>query len=98
MQSTYGTSGNSSLTFSNVAARNAGATGNFVVNTGTNGSTNKIVFTQVAGAAPTTGALLDKGFYFNGADFAAYDTGGFVRALNYNAPAARSWTARPPAR
>jgi autotransporter-associated beta strand protein len=83
VQSTYGTSGNTSLTLANVAARAAGATGNFVVSGGANGSTNKIVFTQVAAATPATGALLDKGYYFNGADFAAYDTGGFVRALAY---------------
>lgn len=84
VQSTNNGSGSSSLTFSNVVARTAGATANFVISGGTNGSTNKIVFTQVGGAAPTTGALLDKGYYFGGADFAAYDTGAFVRALNYN--------------
>ncbi len=61
-------------------ARTAGATANFVVSGGTNGDTNKIVFTQVAGATPTTGALLDKGYFFNGGSYAAYDTGGFVRA------------------
>jgi len=86
VQSTYGTSGNTSLTLANVVARTAGATANFVVSGGTlTGATptNKIVFTQVAGLAPTTGALLDKGYYFNGADFAAYDTNGYVRALAY---------------
>ncbi|EDY20610.1 autotransporter-associated beta strand repeat protein [Chthoniobacter flavus Ellin428] len=86
VQSTYGTSGNTSLTLSNVVARPASATANFVVSGGTlTGATptNKIVFTQVAGATPTTGALLDKGYYFNGADFAAYDTNGYVRALAY---------------
>jgi autotransporter-associated beta strand protein len=80
VQSTYGGSGNTSLTFSNVVARNAGASANFVVSGGTNGTTNKIVFTQVAGATPSTGALLDKGYFFNGSSYAAYDTGGFVRA------------------
>lgn len=86
VQSTYGTSGNTSLTLSNVVVRVAGATGNFVVSGGTlNGATptNKIVFTQFAGATPTTGVLLDRGYYFNGADFAAYDINGYVRALAY---------------
>ena len=80
VQSTYGGSGNTSLTFSNVVARNAGASANFVVSGGTNGTTNKIVFTQVAGATPSTGTLLDRGYFFNGSSYAAYDTGGFVRA------------------
>jgi autotransporter-associated beta strand protein len=81
VQSTYGgTSGNTLLTFASLAARGAGATGNVVSSGGTNGTTNKIVFT----AAPTTGALIDKGFYFNGADFAAYDATTLnMRALAY---------------
>jgi autotransporter-associated beta strand protein len=80
VQSTYGgTSSNTILTFASLAARTAGATGNFVSSGGANGLTNEVVFT----AAPTAGALIDKGFYFNGADFAAYDSTGFVRALNY---------------
>ena len=54
---------------------NAGATGNFVVSGGTNGSSNKIVLTGA-----TTGALLDKGYFFGGSSYAAYDTGGFARA------------------
>lgn len=79
VQSTYGTSGNTSLTFSNVVARAAGTTANFVVSGGANGSTNKIVFTQVAGAVPLTGVLLDRGYFFGGNSYAAYDAGGFVR-------------------
>jgi autotransporter-associated beta strand protein len=81
VQSTYGGSGTSTVTFSNVVARTAGATANFVSSSGTNGSSNKIVFTQVAGATPSTGTLLDKGYFFNGSNYAAYDTGGFVRAF-----------------
>ncbi|HEY8993364.1 MAG TPA: autotransporter-associated beta strand repeat-containing protein [Lacunisphaera sp.] len=80
VRSTYGGSGNTSLTFSDVVARNAGSTANFVVSGGTNGTTNKIVFTQVAGGAPSTGTLLDKGYFYNGSSYAAYDSGGFVRA------------------
>jgi autotransporter-associated beta strand protein len=82
VQSTYGGSGNTSLTFSNVVARSAGATANFVVSGGTTTGatpTNKIVFTQVAGATPTTGALLDKGYFFGGSNYAAYDANGYVR-------------------
>ena len=80
VKSTYGGSGNTSLTFSDVVARTAGATANFVVSGGTNGTTNKIVFTQVAGGAPSTGTLLDSGYFYNGSSYAAYDSGGFVRA------------------
>jgi autotransporter-associated beta strand protein len=82
VQSTYGGSGNTSLTFSNVVARTAGAVANFVVSGGTTTGatpTNKIVFTQVAGATPTTGTLLDKGYFFGGSNYAAYDTNGYVR-------------------
>ena len=79
VQSTYGSSGNSALTFSAVPTRTAGATGNFVVLGGTNSTTNRISFTT----APTSGTLLDKGVYFNGADYAAYDAGGYVRAFRY---------------
>jgi len=80
VQSTYGGSGVTSLTFSNVVARSAGATLNFVTSGGTNGSTNEIAFTQVAGATPTTGTLLDTGYFFGGSSYAAYDAAGFVRA------------------
>jgi len=80
VQSTYGASGTTSLTFSNVAARSTGSTLNFVTSGGTNGSTNEIIFTQVAGATPTTGTLLDTGYFFGGNSYAAYDAAGFVRA------------------
>ena len=79
IQTTYGTSGTTALTFASLGARAAGQAANFVVSGGTNGSSNKIVFTT----APTAGALIDKGFYFNGADFAAYDAAGYMRALAY---------------
>ncbi|MBE7157746.1 MAG: S-layer family protein, partial [Rhodospirillales bacterium] len=76
LQSTYGGSGTTTLTFGSLAARTAGATGNFISSGGTNGTSNLIKFTT----APTTGALLDKGLFFNGNSYAAYDAGGFVRA------------------
>jgi autotransporter-associated beta strand protein len=78
LQSTYGSSGNAALSFTSLAARQAGATGNFVVTGGSNGSTNKIV---LSGAS--TG-FLDKGLYFGGSSYAAYDAGGFVRGLIYD--------------
>jgi autotransporter-associated beta strand protein len=77
VQSTYGSSGNAELSFSSVATRHGGATGNFIVSGGSNGTTNKIVLTGAS-----TG-FLNAGFYFGGGSFAAYDAGGFVRALNY---------------
>lgn len=78
VQSTYPGSGNSVLAFSSLAARTAGASGNFVISGGTNGTTEKIAIT----GAPT-GTLLDKGLFFGGANYAACDAGGYVRALNY---------------
>jgi len=48
VKSTQGNSGTNSLTFTTLG-RTAGATGNFVVSGGTNGSTNQIRLTQAAG-------------------------------------------------
>ena len=63
------------LTFSSLSARTAGASANFV-NTGTNSATNGFVFT----ASPTAGQLIDRGYFYNGSSYAAYDAAGFVRA------------------
>jgi autotransporter-associated beta strand protein len=79
--STYGTSGNTSLDFSSMATRTAGAVGNFAVSGGSNGTTNKITLTGVG-----TG-FIDKGIYFGGNGFAFYDAGGFVRAAVYGSDA-----------
>jgi autotransporter-associated beta strand protein len=91
VQSTYGSSGNAELSFSSLAARQGGATGNFIVSGGTNGTTNKIVLTGAS-----TG-FLNTGLYFGGSSFAAYDAGGFVRGLIYgtdtNAAATNTITA-----
>ena len=77
VQSTYGTSGTTTLGFASLTALTAGGgTGNFVTSGGTNGITNQIKFTT----GPTAGALIDRGLFFNGSSYAAYDTGGFVRA------------------
>jgi autotransporter-associated beta strand protein len=78
VQSTYGSSGNAELTFSSLAARGVSATGNFVVSGGSNGTTNKIVLSSGA----VTG-FLDKGLFFGGSNYAAYDATGYVRGLAY---------------
>jgi autotransporter-associated beta strand protein len=83
VQSTFvRTSGNAELTFASLAARGAGATGNFVVSGGTNGTTNKIVFTSTTNV-PLHNGSNNQGLYFGGTEFARYDSGGFIRATNY---------------
>ncbi len=75
--STYGAStGLASITFASLAARAPGATGNFVITGGS--ATNRIM---LGGVAPNS--FINAGEFFNGADYAFYDTGAFVRALNY---------------
>ncbi|MBW8782917.1 MAG: autotransporter-associated beta strand repeat-containing protein [Verrucomicrobia bacterium] len=78
-QSTYGTSGNTSLNLAGVLTRPAGSTTNYVVTNGANGTTNKITFTT----APSTGVLIDKGNYFGGTSYLAYDSTGYARAYSY---------------
>ncbi len=83
LRSTFAGSG-SFLTFTSLAARNAGDTGIFIASGGTNGTTNKITLTgQSAG-------LIDQGTFFGtstGSDFAFYDAAGFVRGINYGVDA-----------
>ena len=83
LQSTYSGDGsqNTTLTFSSLAARVGGATGNFVVSGGTNGTTNKIVLTGV-----TANSFLPsgQGYFFGGNNYAWYDLGGYVRAISYS--------------
>lgn len=88
VQSTYGTSGNTSLTFASLAARGVGATGNFVTFGGSNGTTNKIVLT-----GQTANAFLSQGLFFGGSSYAWNDAGGFVRALNYGTDAGAATSA-----
>ena len=64
-----------SITFASLVTRSPGAAGNFV-NVRTNSATNGFVITS----APTAGALIDRGIFYNGASYASYDSGGFVRA------------------
>ena len=84
VESTYAGSATNSVTFSNVAARAAGASGYFYSTGGTNGISDKIVLTQFGGVTTPTGTLLDKGLFFNDGttvSYATYDSGGFVRAF-----------------
>jgi autotransporter-associated beta strand protein len=81
-QSTYGTSGNAVLNLAS-ATRTAGTTNNYTTSGGTNGTTNKITFTS----APSTGVLVDKGDYFGGTSYLAYDSTGYARAYNYSTDA-----------
>ncbi len=82
VQSTLaGSATSNTLTFSSLAGRAAGSALNFIVSGGTNGTTNKIVLTSA-----TTG-FIDRGIFFSGSNYAAYDTGGFVRGVNYGVDA-----------
>ena len=83
VRSTAGGAIASSFTFASLQNPQPGATGNFIVTTGVNGVSNRIAFTT----APPANQLLSPRLFFNGVDFAAYDSGGFVRALNYGADA-----------
>ena len=77
VQSTYAGSGSNSVTFSSLGPRAAGATGNFVITGGTNGTTNRIVLNgQPAG-------FIDQSTYFNGTEYAYVDPTGYVRSVNY---------------
>ena len=71
--------GTLSTKFTTLTARVAGNTANIVSTGGTNGTDNSIVL------GTTTAGFIDKGVYFNGADFAAGSaaTNGYIRALAY---------------
>ena len=79
--STRGAAGNTALTFSSMTARAAGATGNFTVSGGTNGTENKITVTGL-----TTG-FVDKGLFFGDSNYAFNDAAGFLRAPVYGTDA-----------
>jgi autotransporter-associated beta strand protein len=81
VSSTYGTSGTTGITASALATRAVGSTGNFVTSGGSNGTTNKIVLTTGSGNLP------NPGIYFNGSNFAAYDSSGFIRGIAYGSDA-----------
>ena len=80
VQSTYGGSGNQNLIFSSVARANTGSTLDFRISGGTNGTTNRI-----SASTGTVNSVLGAAFYYNGADFAALDSAGYVRAANFGA-------------
>lgn len=80
VKSTYPGSGNTALTFANLAARAVGTAANFVTSGGANGTTTKIILTQFAGSSVPTGALLDKAIFFSGSSYASYDTSTYLRA------------------
>lgn len=79
------------VTFSSLAPRVRGATGNFVYTVAPS-STNKIVLT-----GKTLNSFIDPGLFFDGgtslATFAWYDSGGFVRGLTYTETNAQNVTA-----
>jgi fibronectin-binding autotransporter adhesin len=78
VQSTYGGSGNTSETFSSLASRSIGATGNFVVSGGSNGATNSINLTGVAAG------YINQGLFFGGSNYAYMNAAGtYVRGINY---------------
>lgn len=87
--STYGGSGNQKLLFGGNARTGTAGTVNFITNGGSNGTTNSISFASGPGANNAMGAA----YYFNGADFAAYDLGDFVRAANFGSDANTSLNA-----
>lgn len=74
-----GTATGHSTVFSTTPTRSPGATGNFTLVGSTAPQTFKVVFTN----GPATGRAIDGGLFFAGADFAAYDAAGYVRALDY---------------
>ena len=80
-QSNNAGTGTLSTTFGSYTARGAGTTANIVSTGGTLGTTNIIKFTSTTGL--TASALIDKGLFFNGADYAVYDATGYLRAFNY---------------
>ncbi len=79
--STRGAAGNTSLAFSSMAARSAGATGNFTVTGGTNGADNKISISGLSAG------FVNQGIFFGGGNYAFNDATGFLRAPVYGADA-----------
>lgn len=88
VQSVYTSGGNAALNFNTLGSRVNGADALFVVKGGLNGGTNKITFTT----DPWTAGTLKADYFFGTenptttiapADFAFYDTGLFLRAVNW---------------
>lgn len=71
------------LTFATMS-RAAGATGNFTVGgTGASFSVNQVA----VAAAPASGQFLSQGLFAGGSNYAAYDSGGYLRPLAYGTDA-----------
>lgn len=77
---------NLSLTFTG-QSRNVGATVNYVVSGGTNGTSNRI--NLVSGAT----GFVDRGTFFGGSSYAWKTAGGFLRGINYGSDAGAVTTA-----
>ena len=78
--------GTSTVSFTSRIARTAGATGNFVLaggTAGTPGSPGTLGTNNITINGEISGQLMDRGLFFNGSNYAAYDAGGFVRGLIY---------------
>ncbi|MEO6741369.1 MAG: autotransporter-associated beta strand repeat-containing protein, partial [Chthoniobacteraceae bacterium] len=87
VQSTYGGGGSGGITFASLSARSAGATGNFVISGGTNGTSNSISFGTVSAG------FQNQGLFFNGSGYAFMNTAnGFVRGINYGGDAGTATT------
>ncbi len=79
-----GAGSTATLTFGSMAARVAGATGNFSLATNTTASQNTIVLTSTANAPLNNSGSNDRGLFFGGTEFARYDTtNGYFRAVTY---------------
>jgi autotransporter-associated beta strand protein len=83
VQSTYGGSGVQELIFNGNTRGTAGVTVNFMPSGGVNGTTNKIEFTT----GVSTNNVIGAAYFFNGSEFAAYDSTGYVRAASHGVDA-----------
>jgi hypothetical protein len=81
---TLGNAQSASLSFASLT-RVTGATGNFVVNDNSNGSTNG-TSTKISISGQSVG-FISPGIFFGGNNFATYDSAGYVRGINYGVDA-----------
>jgi autotransporter-associated beta strand protein len=103
VQNTFNTT-DSTLTFSGMNARNAGATANFTISGGTNGTTNKIVLSSTTNAPMSNLGSNNPGIFFGldslstAVSYARYDaTGsGYFRATDYSTPDLNATTTAGP--
>ncbi|HEX5790591.1 MAG TPA: autotransporter-associated beta strand repeat-containing protein, partial [Luteolibacter sp.] len=80
VQSTYGNTGTTTLTLADISSIALGATANFVT-TGGNSTNNRIAIDSGSQYAQFTNMYFVKNMFFNGSSYAAYDAGGFLRAV-----------------